>query len=129
MSEAKHTPGLWFTHRTGFSTVYIEARIGGGMLQEVAACGPTAEGSEQQEANARLIAAAPELLEALIEAEKKLVELERMVGGGDGEVYVEGAILNARAAISKATSHEPSQTPSVLASHHRTSSCALYGVA
>lgn len=45
--------------------MYIEARIGGGMLQEVAACGPTAEGSEQQEANARLIAAAPELLAAL----------------------------------------------------------------
>lgn len=65
MSEAKHTPGPWFTHREGFSTVYIEARIGGGLIQEVAACGPTNQGSEQQEANARLIAAAPELLEAL----------------------------------------------------------------
>lgn len=65
MSEVRHTPGTWFTHREGFSTIYVEARIGGGMLQEVAACGPTAAGHEQQEANARLIAAAPDLLEAL----------------------------------------------------------------
>lgn len=63
--EMKHTPGPWFTKREGFSTVYVEARIGGGWLQEVAACGPTKEGSVQQEANAHLIAAAPELLEAL----------------------------------------------------------------
>jgi hypothetical protein len=59
-----HTPGKWFTTQQGHSTIYVEARIGGGMLQEVAACGPT-EAWQQQEANARLIAAAPELLEAL----------------------------------------------------------------
>lgn len=62
---SKHTPGPWFEHREGFSTVYIEARIGGGVIQEVAACGPTEAGSEQQSANARLISAAPDLLEAL----------------------------------------------------------------
>lgn len=62
---SKFTPGPWFTHREGYSTVYVEARIGGGMIQEVAACGPTAAGPEQQEANALLIAAAPEMLDAL----------------------------------------------------------------
>lgn len=62
MSQAKHTPGPWFEHREGFATVYIEARIGGGMLQEVAACGPTDAGQDQQSANARLIAMAPDLL-------------------------------------------------------------------
>lgn len=67
MKEFKGTPGPWFEHREGFSTVYIEARIGGGMIQEVAACGPCDKGSEQQSANANLIAAAPELLEALQE--------------------------------------------------------------
>lgn len=66
--SAQHTPGPWFCKREGYSTVYVEARIGGGWLQEVAACGPTAEGQDQQTANARLIAAAPELLEALQEA-------------------------------------------------------------
>lgn len=62
MSE--HTKGEWFAKRDGWSTVYIECRIGGGMLQEVAACGPTANGPEEQEANARLMAAAPDLLAA-----------------------------------------------------------------
>ena len=65
MKIFKGTPGPWFEHREGFSTVYIEARIGGGMIQEVAACGPTEKGSDAQSANAMLIAAAPELLEAL----------------------------------------------------------------
>ena len=60
-----HTTGPWFTQREGRSTVYIEARIRPGVLQEVAACGPTEAGQDQQEANARLIAAAPDLLEAL----------------------------------------------------------------
>ena len=61
----KFTEGEWFYKRDGWSTVYVECRIGGGMLQEVAACGPTANGSDEQEANARLIAAAPDLLDAL----------------------------------------------------------------
>lgn len=62
-----HTPGPWFV--TGQMTKYIEARISGGLIQEVAACGPTeADGGygDQQRANAALIAAAPDLLEALV---------------------------------------------------------------
>lgn len=62
--NTKHTPGEWFTCR-GVSSIYIEARLRQGVVQEIAACGPTEAGHEQQEANARLIAAAPELLEAL----------------------------------------------------------------
>jgi hypothetical protein len=61
-----YTPGPWHTKREGLSTIYVEANIGGGWVQEVAACGPT-ETADQKEANARLIAAAPELLEALIQ--------------------------------------------------------------
>lgn len=63
--SSKHTPGPSFTKREGFSTVYVEARLRGSTIQEVAACGPTEAGSEQQEANARLIAAAPELYDAV----------------------------------------------------------------
>lgn len=58
MGEMKPTPGPWITHREGFSTIYIQASIGGGWVQEIAACGPTNDGSAQQEANARLIAEA-----------------------------------------------------------------------
>ena len=60
------TPGPWVV--VGNLTKYVEARLVGGLIQEVAACGPTMadEGyGQQQEANARLIAAAPDLLEAL----------------------------------------------------------------
>ena len=59
-----HTPGPWFTAKGGYSTIYVEAKLRAGVIQEVAACGLT-ELREQQEANVRLIAAAPDLLEAL----------------------------------------------------------------
>ena len=70
------TPGPWYA--TGKLTRYVEARIDGGLIQEVAACGPTkADGGygPQQEANASLIAAAnpatiSELLDRLEAAEK-----------------------------------------------------------
>lgn len=62
MSESKFTPGPWFAKREGFSTVYVETRLRHGVIQEVAACGPTEAGQAQQEANARLIATAPDLL-------------------------------------------------------------------
>lgn len=60
-----HTPGPWFV--TGAMTRYVETRIEGGLIQEIAACGPTeADGGygPQQKANACLIDAAPDLLEA-----------------------------------------------------------------
>ena len=71
------TPGPWYV--TGKLTRYVEALIDGGLIQEVAACGPTkADGGygPQQEVNARLIAAAnpaaiSELLDRLEEAEKE----------------------------------------------------------
>ena len=71
------TPGPWYA--TGKLTRYVEARIDGGLIQEVAACGPTkADGGygPQQEANASLIAAAnpatiSELLDRLEAVEKE----------------------------------------------------------
>lgn len=93
------TPGPWFT--TGTMTKYVEAKIGGGLVQEIAAVGPTAADNgygAQQEGNARLIAAAPELLEALelilrkYEAQADYAELDT-----DG-----AAVAAARAVIAKA---------------------------
>ena len=99
MSNAKHTPGPWFTHREGFSSVYIEARIGGGMLQEVACCGPTNEGSDQQEANARLIAAAPENLQS----NSELATIVRELCAAYGHPLPDAALARSDAAIAKAT--------------------------
>lgn len=63
--RAAHTPGPWWIHRE-YSTMYIEGKARDErVVQEVAAVGPKEGGSEQQAADARLIAAAPELLEAL----------------------------------------------------------------
>lgn len=96
----EHTNGPWFITRDGFSTVYVEARIPGHMIQEVAACGPTAEGPDQQESNARLISAAPDLLSAL----KQCLEQLEIVLPASGLVHDERqALINAKAAISKAT--------------------------
>lgn len=79
------TPGPWYV--TGKLTRYVEARIDGGLIQEVAACGPTkADGGygPQQEANARLIAAAnpatiSELLDRLEAAEREAERMKQIV--------------------------------------------------
>lgn len=69
-SETKFTPGPWFINRSEMGIhKYVEARIGGGMIQEVACCGPT-ELHEQSDANARLIAAAPDLYAVVEELEE-----------------------------------------------------------
>ena len=99
---SKHTPGPWFCPTPLHGTFYVEARIDGGMLQEVASCGPTAEPS-QQAANARLIAAAPELLEAL-HGMLALDEEHHQRGHCDDDVCAE--VRKARAAIAKATGSE-----------------------
>lgn len=79
-SDTKFTPGPWFINRSEMGIhKYVEARIGGGMIQEVACCGPT-ELHEQSDANARLIAAAPELYEALLTARKELAGLPHSLG-------------------------------------------------
>ncbi|WAT30122.1 hypothetical protein [Pseudomonas sp. GXZC] len=64
MNEAKHTPGPFFTTCPHGGTIYVEARLRGSTIQEVAAVGPT-EAPEQQHENAKLFAAAPDLLKAL----------------------------------------------------------------
>lgn len=64
MTEVKHTPGPFFTTCPHGGTIYVEARLRGSTIQEVAAVGPT-ETPEQQQANAKLFAAAPDLLKAL----------------------------------------------------------------
>lgn len=79
--------------------MYVEARIDGGLIQEVAACGPTQEGQQQQEANARLISAAPEILEALTN-----LCADESVRNGDVPCSLYDA---ARAAIAKATGAQP----------------------
>lgn len=99
MSDTKFTPGPWSTHREGYSTVYVDAPIGGGVLQEVAACGPTAGGQEQQDANALLISAAPDLYAALV---LLMAEVDFSGNGTAKDFGWPRATEAARAAIAKA---------------------------
>ncbi|RQC90029.1 hypothetical protein [Pseudomonas aeruginosa] len=102
---SKHTPGPWFINGHERYTKYVEAHIGGGLVQEVAACGPT-EKPEQQEANARLCAAAPELLEALRIMVNACYPVSTEIsdkGHAWCIAYLDQALPLARAAIAKAT--------------------------
>lgn len=96
MSAHKYTPGPWGADSSHYGTIYVEANavIDKRLVQEICAVGPTESGRDQQEANARLIAAAPELLEAAM----------AFIAPFDGiEVVQNSNIAKARAAIAKAT--------------------------
>ena len=87
---SKHTPGPWRTARQNPSPTTGEWMIAGGLpgyLAEVRDCG-----SGDVAANARLIAAAPELLAACLEV---------------AQGYTTRGSEMARAAIAKATGEQP----------------------
>jgi hypothetical protein len=92
----KHTPGPWKINRHGYESLYachefVEGDSGIGV------CGIWhPESHREQDANARLIAAAPELLEAL----KQVVAW--MDAPGDS-AFGDAQLQTARDAISKAT--------------------------
>ena len=108
MAETAHTPGPWFyrPHQyTDWGEVYAgqfricQARDPLAMGHELLKLHRQA-GTDPWEANARLIAAAPDLLEALVKIEPHL---------GRGYGPVEGETLGeiARSAISRATGEAP----------------------
>lgn len=92
MKMFKGTPGKWFVNKV--SDKFIDARLENGKLQSVAWCGDVDVGDRM--ANVNLIAAAPDLLEALL----NIVDMEHDVSEWDA-VYE-----TARAAISKALGEE-----------------------
>lgn len=73
MSAAKHTPGPWKAIEQGYdaSAFYIYARNSSDMRSPMVAHIPRST-VQPMEANARLIAAAPELLSALLLARAEL---------------------------------------------------------
>lgn len=63
----EHSKGEWVTDGEG--SIYIAGYHGGGRLWITTTCCGMPKGEEEQEANAHLIAAAPDLLEACKDAE------------------------------------------------------------
>jgi hypothetical protein len=107
---AKHTPGPWdwFTDAPPLTTdLTSKARTPGARVQARYLVGANGQGfahtvglpHEQDEANARLIAAAPELLEAL--------QMMRDPGRLEDSAWYREALDKADAAIAKATGGAP----------------------
>jgi hypothetical protein len=92
-TETKHTPGPWKIVEQRFPVCIIEGEDGTCVVGNVSG----QPGLDGQTANARLIAAAPELLEALRDCLATLDGLKRHNTNCD---YV--AAIQARAAIAKA---------------------------
>lgn len=106
--EQKHTPGPWVVcvddeDDRGF-TIFAEAQIKNGVIHaddwdcHVASAGLNCQNFE---ANARLIAAAPEMLEAL-----RLAEMA-MLGYLHRNEVIDSALAAARTVITKATGDAP----------------------
>lgn len=95
MAEHKHTPGPWFIDGDD-----IRAPDGDDdpwyVAEVITGCGP----GDATPANARLIAAAPDLLEALKDAQKAIRELRDQ---GAPTAYWDDIEAANKAAISKAT--------------------------
>lgn len=95
--NAKHTPGPWIVNYDGLN---IDTKQDGG-IEQVARVSRT---NEEREANARLIAAAPDLLDALKEIEERADSNARDL---DPESDAHSGFIrirdDARLALSKAT--------------------------
>ena len=87
----KHTKGPWRLSEEKFSTLYVEPFI-------CAIFGT----DKMAEANARLIAAAPELLEALEDMVALAADAMRAAQRDGCEYAIEAELSSARAAIAKA---------------------------
>lgn len=102
--KTKHTPGPWETGtQTKGSTTLVSRIETGFAVAEMR----NVHFREEAEANARLIAAAPELLEAL---QTFLTEYVQLVESGDAGFWnadEEEKVIAARAAIAKATGKTP----------------------
>lgn len=100
-NTAKHTPGPWFVFPNGNCVGGPTGPCGPAHADEsntagIALCGMRLRTHEEQEANARLIAAAPDLLAALIEAEQYVELTVNYTLAGP-------TLLRLQAAIHKAT--------------------------
>jgi hypothetical protein len=97
MANQNHTPGPWISRRGTIGTV--KYHIAEMMPSSYPDMPPGFAPADEQEANARLIAAAPELLEALL----NLLPLAESAMKECGQYDIRAELHEARAAIAKAT--------------------------
>lgn len=87
--KTKHTKGEWSVD--GFNTTSVITNING--YTKICDChiagiigNDALQYLEENKANAKLIAAAPELLEALIKLEKSMKETHKMIGSSEADL-------------------------------------------
>lgn len=97
--EHKHTPGPWGNHLVDDTVVVIPRRP---LPQQISVLGHSEVADEEDYANARLIAAAPDLFHRLQES---MEMLERIAEGKEWGA-IEDQINDNRAAIAKATGEQ-----------------------
>lgn len=96
---SKHTPGPWLAERDGSDNWNVVSPAFTGFDYFVVGTEGLYRGDGSDEANARLIAAAPELLAALESLRDGVLNIR----GVDVDAYCPDEFAAARAAISKAT--------------------------
>ena len=101
--NTKHTPGPWDVRTIDESIGSVDAADGSAVAQAQMRGTLTCHNHEERRANTRLIAAAPDLLEALLESTSELEALMK-----DKAFYQGGQNIldRARAAIAKATGED-----------------------
>ena len=94
-TNTKHTPGPWeaFASHAG---LYVIDSAEQGAICKIEWC-------LEDEANARLIAAAPELLQAIKDLFRECAMVHKSWGDGDNTKEADAAIKRAKDAIAKAT--------------------------
>lgn len=108
-----HTPGPWRIDYNGEDPEFAAPRIKGNSVENVAFIPAYEHPRAEMDANARLIAAAPELLEALrallSDYEGTLESLNDYRVGSEGHSAIpeDASSVAARAAIAKATQFQP----------------------
>ena len=97
--ETKHTPGPWVVDPDSPTDISPadDLRLGIASICHADEAGGRWEFGQQSKANAKLIAAAPDLLEALQDCERVMSEELK------GLLVIQPELKNARAAIAKAT--------------------------
>lgn len=108
MTEAKHTPGPWNVfYKSKYDEWHVSTPIDGSSMKR--ALFPDGIRTDNPEADARLIAAAPELLEALQVLSERIAYYASLAEGEATNIeqwaYTDGSsdVAKARAAIAKAT--------------------------
>lgn len=96
----KHTPGPW-TLEYDYSLV-MPAKDGNHIVT-AGPIGPDESSREEKRANARLIAASPELLEILIELVRLIEYPKRSLIDRDGDMIQKPSLKKAKKSIQKAT--------------------------